>query len=140
MIQVAQLLALNVDDQIVDFPVALAKEVYLVFKMTMHGALNGGGADPDAVSSEQAGDETEQETSISPKVQDAARARAMGRHSIAEQGAVPYLMSKSFLEERYKIRVKPARDPDLGAIDSDRAELAGMIDLQDAGDRPRFGR
>jgi hypothetical protein len=50
------------------------------------------------------------------------------------------LVAEHLGERRDEIQMKPAGDGDLRRVDADRAELAGVIDLDDARDRQRLAR
>ena len=59
----------------------------------------------------------------------AAAAPAAARQLGAEQGPVAPLMDEEIAKLADHLGRPPAREPDLGAVDADRAMFAGMIDL-----------
>ena len=50
------------------------------------------------------------------------------------------LMAQHFFQNCRNIRIQPACDGDLGAINTDRAVFAGMVDLDDTGNGQRIAR
>jgi hypothetical protein len=119
--------------------IAAVQKMKLIVEVAMHGSFDGGGANPDCLPAHQGGEQTEPPATPAPERHDAAGPRVSPGHRGEKLGAMNLLVSQHRREGRHDLRIELRRDHDLRRIDADRAELTGMIDLDDARDRQGFG-
>jgi hypothetical protein len=129
MVQMHELLTLNCFDETIKIRVPVLQKAQLIFEMPVHSSLDCGGADPDALTTQQGCQAPQYQSAIPPQGHNTAWACTSLRHRAAKLRTMIDLVTESFFQKNDYVWVPAARDPDLRTINADRSILSGMIDL-----------
>ena len=132
--QMLVLLNLYLRDQTTKSFILSGEKSDLFVKMPVNGLLNCLGAGHDGVATHKRGQKPKGHAADSPEAHRMTRPRLSRRHGVEKVLAMRYFVRERLGQKIAQFRVKAFGDPELGAIDTDGAEFASVIDLEDTRD------
>jgi len=113
-----------------EFRVFVANKKQLILQMPMNRSLDRCGANPNALTTQQCRQKTQNQPPVSPQRHDPAWPYIALRHGSTEHRAMIDFMAERICEEWRDVRIQVFGHPNLCTIDADRTVFASVVHLE----------